>query len=115
MLRRITYRTAANAFIFTGLWFLIGAMLLWSPVPGALGIRGEMFGAWVLLFFVMLAGAGSALTLAAINGAFPTTGGAARARGPQRAQSPQPAPRRRNETLWAPAKPAEQASERRDR
>jgi hypothetical protein len=71
MLRRIDYRTAANAFIFTGLWFAIGAIILWSPLPDALGIGGPMFGAWLILFFLALMVAGSLLTVAALNAAFP--------------------------------------------
>jgi hypothetical protein len=71
MTRSITYRRAINAFLFTGLWFVFGAIVLWSPIPGALGIGGAMFGAWVLLFFGALAVSGILLTLAALNGAFP--------------------------------------------
>ena len=71
MLRRINYRHAANAFVFTALWFVIGAIALWSPIPGALGIAGEMFAAWLMLFFVILSVAGSVLTIAALNAAFP--------------------------------------------
>jgi hypothetical protein len=71
MFRRITHRTALNAFVFTGLWLLIGALLLWSPLPGALGIGGPLFAAWLLLFFLLLAVSGSLLTLAALNAAFP--------------------------------------------
>lgn len=71
MLRQITYRTAFNAFVFTGLWFAIGGLALWSPIPEALGIAGAMFAAWLLLLFAMLALAGGALTMAALNTAFP--------------------------------------------
>lgn len=71
VLRRVDYRIAINLFVFTGLWFVIGAMLLWSPVPGALGIGSGLFVMWLLLFFGVLAVAGSALTIAAINVAFP--------------------------------------------
>ncbi len=71
MLRRVDYRIAINLFVFTGLWFVIGAIVLWSPVPDALGIGGGLFVMWLLLFFGVLAVAGSALTLAAINVAFP--------------------------------------------
>jgi hypothetical protein len=71
MIRRITYRAAATAFVFTGLWFVIGLVLLWSPIPAALGIGGPMFVAWLLLFLVILAGSGAMLTLAAFNGVFP--------------------------------------------
>ena len=71
MLRRMTYRSAATAFVFTGLWFVFGLVLLWTPVPHALGIRGQLFTAWVILFFVILAGAGATLFVAAVNGIFP--------------------------------------------
>ncbi len=72
MLRRINYRHAANAFVFTALWFVIGAVALWSPIPGALGIAGGMFAAWLVLLFIVLAVAGSVLTVAALNAAFPS-------------------------------------------
>lgn len=71
MLRRISYRSAVTAFVFTGLWLVLGLVLLWTPVPGALGIRGEMFVAWLVLFFAELALSGLALFVAAINGIFP--------------------------------------------
>jgi|SRR5690348_6790997 hypothetical protein len=73
-MRSVTYRTAAFAFIFTSLWFIIGLLLLWSPIPAALGIHSEMLVAWLLLFFLILAGSGVTLILASINGAFPPTG-----------------------------------------
>jgi len=71
MLRRINYRHATNAFVFTALWFVIGAIALWSPAPGALGIAGGMFAVWLVLLFIILAVAGSVLTVAALNAAFP--------------------------------------------
>jgi hypothetical protein len=71
MIRRISYRSAATAFVFTGLWFVLGLLLLWSPIPSALGIRGHMFVAWLALFLLILAGSGAMLTMASINGIFP--------------------------------------------
>jgi hypothetical protein len=71
MLRRISYRTAATAFVFTGLWFGLGLFLLWTPIPHALGIRGELFAAWIILFLLVMAVAGLTLFVAAINGIFP--------------------------------------------
>ncbi len=71
MLRRISYRTAATAFVFTGLWFVLGLFFLWTPVPHALGIRGELFAAWIVLFLLIMAVAGLTLFFAAINGIFP--------------------------------------------
>jgi hypothetical protein len=71
MIRRISYRSAATAFVFTGLWFVLGLLLLWSPIPSALGIRGPMLVAWLLLLLMILAGSGAMLTLASINGIFP--------------------------------------------
>ncbi len=71
MIRRVSYRSAVTAFVFAGLWFVLGLLLLWSPVPGALGIRGNMTMAWLFLFLVILAGAGATLTLASYNGIFP--------------------------------------------
>lgn len=95
MLRRIDYRHAINAFVFTALWFLIGAIATWSPVPGALGIAGEMFAAWLMLFFLILAVAGSLLTVAALNAAFPPQPGAPR-RGRAMPARPTATP------MWAP-------------
>jgi hypothetical protein len=98
MIRRIDYRLAANVFIFCALWFVIGAILLWSSLPGKLGIGGEMFGVWLVLFFIALATAGSLLTIASLNTLFPP-----------RSQSPpaarKPAPRPASSSLWAPTTP----------
>jgi hypothetical protein len=71
MLRRISYRTAANGFIFLGLWLVMGGLLVWSPIPGWLGIGSEMFVVWILLLFTILSVAGALLCAAALNGAFP--------------------------------------------
>ena len=108
-MRRISYRTAANTFIFTALWLLIGALMLWSPVPGALGIAGGMFTAWLLLFFAALASAGALLTIAAINAAFPPP-----AASPARRTSGARRTAHSGETLWAPTRPAS-GGVRRDR
>ena len=67
MIRRISYRSAATAFVFAGLWFVLGLLLLWSPIPGALGIRTQMLLAWLFLFLLILAGSGAMLTLASYN------------------------------------------------
>jgi len=80
-MRRISYRTAATAFVFAGLWFAIGLFLLWTPLPGALGIRGGLFTAWLLLFFAILALSGLTLVIASINGIFPSN-----VRAPRRAE-----------------------------
>ena len=92
MIRRISYRSAVTAFVFTGLWFALGLLLLWSPILSALGIRGQMLVAWLLLFFVMLAGSGAMLTIASFNGIFPPDERAAprRAIAAPRAQAPEP-------------------------
>jgi hypothetical protein len=87
MLRRISYRTAATAFVFTGLWFVLGLFLLWTPIPHVLGIRGALFPAWLILFLLELGVAGLTLFVAAINGMFPPN-----VRAPSRA-----------ERLWAAA------------
>lgn len=71
MIRGIGYRTAVTVFVFAGLWFVLGLLMLASPIPHALGIGGAMFVAWLLLFLAMLALAGGSLTMAAINGVFP--------------------------------------------
>ncbi len=57
--------------MFAGLWFVLGLLLLWSPIPGALGIRSELLMAWLLLFLLVLAGSGAMLTLASYNGMLP--------------------------------------------
>lgn len=71
MLRLITYRHALTALLFAALWFVLGLVLLFSGLPGSLGIGREMFTAWLLLFFAISAIAGAALTMAAINGIWP--------------------------------------------
>ena len=71
MMRRVTYRSAVTAFVFTGLWFVLGLLLLWSPIPGSLGIRAEMLVAWLMLFLLIMAIAGAMLTLASYNDMFP--------------------------------------------
>jgi hypothetical protein len=80
-MRRISYRTAVTAFVFAGLWFAFGLFLLWTPLPGALGIRGGLFTAWLLLFFAILALCGLTLVIASINGMFPSN-----VRAPRRAE-----------------------------
>jgi hypothetical protein len=70
-MRQIGYRAAVTAFVFTGLWFIFGILLLWSPLPGVLGIRGQLFPVWLLLFLAMLAGSGATLVVASFNGVFP--------------------------------------------
>ena len=99
MLRRIDYRHAVNGFVFTGLWFVIGAIALWSPIPRALGIAGEMFAAWLMLFFVILSVAGSVLTIAALNAAFP-----AEPASPPRERTPRA--RSAGAPIWAPPSPS---------
>lgn len=71
MLRRVNYRTAAIAFVFASLWFILGAMFILTGITHALGIGSLFFGAWLLLFFLMLGGAGVVLTVASFNGVFP--------------------------------------------
>jgi hypothetical protein len=88
MIRRITYRSAATAFVFTGLWSVLGLLLLWSPIPSALGIRGQMLAAWLVLLLVILAGAGAMLTLASFNGIFPAAERTLRAVGSSPAADP---------------------------
>ena len=93
MMRRISYRSAVTAFVFTGLWFVLGLLLLWTPIPSALGIRGQMLVSWLLLFLVILAGSGAMLTLASFNGIFPPPERPVRPRAiapPQTASAPEP-------------------------
>lgn len=106
MMRQISYRTAINAFAFTGLWFAIGGITLWSPIPGALGIAAPMFTAWLLLLFAMLALAGGMLTVAALNAAFPLE--EKRQRPPAWTKQPRPVRSDSAQTpIWAPpARPA---------
>ena len=73
-MRRLRYRHAAISLVFTSLWFVLGFILLWSPVPGALHIHSMMLGAWLLLFFGMVAISGLVLMAASFNGAFPPGG-----------------------------------------
>ena len=75
MLRRIRYRSAATTFVFCGLWFVLGLMMLASPIPHALGIGGAMFVAWFFVFLLGLAASGGALTVAAVNRLLPPTEG----------------------------------------
>ena len=70
-MRSVSYRTAAFGFIFTSLWFIIGLVVLWSPIPSAMGIHSQMLVAWLLLFFVILGASGATLIIASINAAFP--------------------------------------------
>lgn len=93
-MRSVTYRHAVNAFLFTALWLVFGAIVLWSPVPATLGIGGEMFAAWVWLFFGALAVSGVLLTLAALNRAFP--------RRPVSQRRSPAAARRPGDPMWAP-------------
>ena len=76
-LRTIDHVLPRNAFIFAALWFIIGAIMLWSPIPGELGIGAELFAVWLVLFFLALAAAGSLLTIASLNTLFPRPGAAA--------------------------------------
>jgi hypothetical protein len=94
MLRRISYRTALTAFLFVALWCVAGAIILWSPLPEAAGIGGSLFGAWFILMFLALAVAGSLLTVAALNAAFPPRP-ASPPRRPAAARTP-------GSTIWAP-------------
>jgi hypothetical protein len=103
MFRRVSYRTAVTAFVFTGLWFMLGLMLLFTPIPGALGIRGEMFVAWLMLFFATLALSGLTLVIAAINGIFPRN-----VRAPSAAEALWGAPQLENPSM--PRRPASRSS-----
>jgi hypothetical protein len=105
-MRSVSYRSALTGFVFAGLWLVAGAFALWTPVPRALGIYPELFGAWVVLFFLALGISGILLTVAALRGALSTppggSGRAMRAAGqpPAWHRPSRPAPRsaRRNES-----------------
>ena len=92
MFRHISYRTAFFAFLVAFLWLVLGAVMLWSPIPRALDISWEFFGAWIVLFFLIAALGGALLTIAALNGLV------ARPRRPQPSTAPTPDAT----TLWAP-------------
>jgi hypothetical protein len=93
MLRSLTYRSAANAGLFLGLWFVIGVLVLLSPVPGWLGIAGAFFTAWLLLLFVIMASTGLIWIAAAFNAAFPPRPRGAPPR-PRHAATPEAPPHR---------------------
>ena len=97
MIRDIRYSSALYAFSFTALWFVLGAVLLITPILSALGIGGEFFAVWLLLFFVSLGLSGFVLTAAALNTAFERQGTGV----PTRRRTIA-APPRSKETLWAP-------------
>ena len=99
MIRRVDYRIATNLLVFTALWFAIGAIVLWSPIPGALGVDDGMFAAWLILFFMLMAAGGASLTLAAVNAAFPPGG------------QPEPAATARDTTHAAPTATAPQPAQ----
>lgn len=86
-MRRVSYRSAATAFVFTGLWFVFGIVFLLTPIAGSLGIRGQMFVAWLLLFFLALILSGGMLLAASLHQLF-GEGGGRRPRGRTRESSP---------------------------
>lgn len=97
-MRRFRYRHAAIALVFTSLWFVLGFLLLWSPVPGALHIHSMLLAAWLLLFFAMLAISGGVMMAASFNGIFPPGGPRRRIAGArQPAQQARPAGRPRTQ------------------
>jgi hypothetical protein len=77
-------------FFFTVCWLVFGFLFLMTPVPDALGVGGQLIGAWIGLFFVFLAVSGCSLTLAAINGIFPAAERAPRRTPAQRAPAGAP-------------------------
>jgi hypothetical protein len=85
-MRRVTYRLAATAFVFLGLWFVLGFLVLSSSIPGALGIAPRLFVVWLLLLFLIMGVAGGLLAAAAYNGLFPPD--RPRLRRGRRAQAP---------------------------
>jgi len=70
-MRRLSYRHAITAFVFTACWLVIGFLFLVSPIPGLLGITGDLVQAWILLSLLALGLSGAMLTIAAVNGIFP--------------------------------------------
>lgn len=73
-MRRLSYRHALTALFFTACWLIFGFLFLMTPIPDALGVGGQLIGAWIALFFVFLGLSGALLTLAAVNGIFPPKG-----------------------------------------
>jgi hypothetical protein len=104
MPRRITYRSAFFGFLVAFLWLVIGGLALLSPIPSALDISWEFFGAWIVLFFLLLAGSGAMLTIASLNG---LTSGPPRPRAQPSAQPGEAT------TRWAPPHGATPAPRRR--
>jgi len=100
LIRQVDYRAAAYAFIFTGLWFVLGALLLWVELPSAMGIGGEFFAMWLIIFFLALGASGFVLSAAALNAAFPPVETRA-----VRRRATRQAPARSRESLWAPPTP----------
>lgn len=88
IMREVGYRAATTAFVFAGLWFVVGLALLATPIPQTLGIGGQLFAAWLLLFCLILAIAGAILVVASANRIVP----------PRRRERP-----RRGEALWTAA------------
>ncbi|HLB23233.1 MAG TPA: hypothetical protein VJP07_04000 [Dehalococcoidia bacterium] len=70
-MRRLNYRHAITAFVFTACWLVLGFLFLISPIPDLLGITGELIQAWIVLSFVATGLSGAMLTMAAVNGIFP--------------------------------------------
>ena len=92
MFRQISYRTAFFTFLVAFLWLVLGAVMLWSPIPRTLDISWEFFGTWIVLFFLIAAVGGALLTIAALNGLVAR---------PRRPQPPVTSPE--SSTLWAPS------------
>ncbi|MBI5288807.1 MAG: hypothetical protein HY873_07530 [Chloroflexi bacterium] len=70
-MRRLSYRHAVTAFVFTACWLVLGFLFLISPIPDLLGITGDLVQAWILLSLLALGLSGAMLTTAAVNGIFP--------------------------------------------
>jgi hypothetical protein len=107
-MRRVNYRTAANAAIFLVLWLVMGVIFLWTPIPGALGISADLFVVWMALSFLILFGTGVVFVLAAYNAAFPP----GRATPPAGRPAATPAPQRPATSSHRDARPAGRPQER---
>ena len=70
-MRRLSYRNAMYAFVFVGLWTVLGFLFLMTPIPGALGIGGQLISAWILIDILAFGVSGAMLAVAAFNGIFP--------------------------------------------
>lgn len=108
-MRRLSYKHALTALFFSGVWFVAGFLFMLSPIPNALGIGGELFQAWLVIFLIAMAIGGSMLTMAAFNGLFPPV-----VKPPQRRPAPVTTSTTRSTTTWQRTTTSSSPASRRD-